>query len=288
MIERIKRLIKNSPSVFKGIGDDCAVVELDKTRYMLFTCDMLIEDVDFTHRTSPYLIGRKAIGSSISDIASKGGLPKYTMVALGLPKDKTYNFIKQLYRGINCWAKRFKIDIVGGDISRSNKLVIDISMTGLVEKDNLVLRSGAEKDDIIFITGRLGNIAKMKHLTFKPRLEEGRYLVQNYEINSMIDISDGLALDLSHILKQSNVGAIVYEKLLPLDKGCSDIRKALYMGEEFELLFSLSVKEANRLIASGQKIYSAIGQITDRRNGMKLIDRNCKEKALRPLGYCHF
>lgn len=288
LIERIKKWVKNSPEVFKGIGDDCAVLKFDRTRYMLYCCDMLIENVDFTYRARPYLIGRKAVGSSISDIAAKGGIPKYALVALGIPKDKSYKFIRDLYRGINYWAKRYKIDIVGGDISRSERLVIDISMIGLVEKKNLILRGGAKINDIIFLTGKLGDLGSKKQFYFKPCLEEARYLVRNYRINSMIDISDGLALDLSHILKESNVGAVIYEKLIPVSKSGCEIKTALSKGEEFELLFSVAPKEAKRLINAKKKIYTAIGQIVDRRYGFRLITQDGKEKTLRPQGFLHF
>ncbi len=287
LIERIRKSIKNSSSVFKGIGEDCAVVEFDKRRYMLLCCDMLLEGVDFTHQTRAYLVGRKAIGSSLSDIASKCGLPEYALVSLGIPKNKSYRFIKDLYRGINYWAKKFKVDIVGGDISRSNKLVIDISLVGLVEKKNLILRSEAKVDDIIFVTGKLGETALRRHLYFKPRIEEARYLTENYKLNSMIDISDGLVLDLYRLIKESNVGAILYEKLIPKSRG-SQIKEALYKGEQFELLFTLAVKEAKKLLAKKNKLYSAIGQITKPIEGLKLIKRNCQEIILKPKGYQHF
>lgn len=286
LIEQIKKTIKNSSSVIQGIGDDCAVVKFNQSQYMLLTCDMLIEDVDFTKRTNPYLLGRKAIGCSISDIASKGGVPKYALVALGLSSSCKVQFVRELYRGISYWAKKYKIDIVGGDISRSKKVIIDISMQGLVDKSHLVLRSQAKSGDLIFVTGSLGE--KHKHLNFKPRLEEAQYLVKNYQINAMIDVSDGLTLDLSRLLSSSGTGATLYEKLIPLAKGCKDIKKALSSGEEFELLFTLSVKEAKKLLASKRSIYSAIGEVTKERNILRLITKDRKEKVLNPKGYRHF
>jgi thiamine-monophosphate kinase len=161
-------------------------------------------------------------------------------------------------------------------------------MIGLVEKKNLILRGGAKINDIIFLTGELGDLGSKKQFYFKPCLEEARYLVRNYRINSMIDISDGLALDLSHILKESNVGAVIYEKLIPVSKSGCEIKTALSKGEEFELLFSVAPKEAKRLINAKKKIYTAIGQIVDRRYGFRLITADAKEKAIEPRGFSHF
>ena len=288
LIEKIKKTISNSPAVLQGIGDDCAVVKFDKDRLMLLSCDMLMEGIDFTSRVNPYLLGRKAIACSISDIAAKGGLPKYTLVALGIPKNKTYAYVRRFYKGLNYWAKKFKIDIVGRDISESERVVIDVSMVGLVEKQKLVLRKGSQQGDIIFVTGKLGDITSDKHLTFKPRLEEARFLVNNFKVNSMIDISDGLALDLSRILKVNDQGAVIYEDLLPKHKKKSALSDVLYQGEEFELLFTLSAKEAKRLFSFKKRLYTPIGKITDKKYGIRLIDHNCKISFLRPKGYRHF
>lgn len=286
LINKIKTWINKSSSVVRGIGEDCAVIKYDKKRYLLFCCDMLIEGIDFLKETPPYLIGRKAIGSVISDIASKGGLPKYALVALGIPKFKSLSFVSELYRGLNYWAKKFNIDIVGGDISKNNKVIIDISMIGYVEKENLTLRSKALPYDIIFITGKLGR--ENKHFYFQPRLKEARYLVKNYHPSAMIDVSDGLAQDLNHILVESNVGAIIYEKLLPCVKSKVDLNEIINRGEEFELIFTLPIKRAKDLIASGNKLYSAIGQIVPVKFGFKIIDAKYKEKRINIKGFRHF
>ena len=288
LIEGIRQSIKNSAAVLKGIGDDCAVVKFNKRLFMLLTCDMLVQGVDFKPEVNPYLLGRKAIACSISDIAAKGGLPRYALVSLGIPRSKSYGYLKRLYKGLNHWAEKFNIDIVGGDISRSEKLVIDISMVGLVEKNKLVLRRGTKLNDIIFVTGKIGSSSLGKHLSFKPRLKEARFLVENFKVNSMINVSDGLVLDLSRILKENRLGAIIFEGLIPKQRQDSRLKDVLYQGEDFELLFTLSVKEAKRLIAHKDKLYSPIGQITEEDCGLKLIDRSCRVRPLEPRGYCHF
>jgi thiamine-monophosphate kinase len=225
------------------------------------------------------------MGVVLSDIASKAGLPKYALVSLGLPKDADLNFVRNLYKGFNFWMRRFNFEIVGGDISRADKLIIDISMIGFVEKENLILRSGAKPNDIIFVSAKLG--IPDKQFYFTPRIKEARYLVKNFKVNSMIDISDGLLQDLNHILEQSKVGAVIYEKLIPAKKD-KDIQKILNQGEEFELLFTLPIKEAKRLISTGYRLFSGIGQIVDYRYGLRLINKHFEEVKIRIKGFKHF
>lgn len=288
LIERFRKSISTDSSVFKGSGDDCAVLEFNKDYYQLFTCDMIVEGVDFTPRTEPSLIGRKALAVSISDIAACGGIPRHTVVSLGIPRNTSVSYIDKLSKGLFSLAKEYKVNVVGGDLSRSRKVVLDVSMLGLVEKKYLVLRSTAREGDIIFVTGKLGGSIEGRHLEFTPRIKEARYLVENFKVNSMIDISDGLGQDLHHILKESNVGAVIYENSIPLSKQARGIKDALFMGEDFELLFTLSSKEAGRLLKKKQGIFTAIGKITDKRYGVRLIGENNKERFLLSRGFRHF
>jgi len=287
LIDKIKQWVKTDASVVKGIGDDCAVIKYNEAKYMLFTCDAIIQDIDFRASDDPYLVGRKAIGINISDIAACGGLPKHALVLLGLPKLTSLEYVKQLYRGINYWAKKFKVNVVGGDISRANKISIDISMIGFVEKENLVLRSTAKENDIILISGSLGGSIRSKHLRFTPRIEEARYLVHNFKINSMIDISDGLMQDLGHILKASKKGAVLYDDLIPISKDVRSLKEALSMGEDFELLFTLPYYEASRLLEK-RKDFKAVGYITSQKTGLVLKDKHGNIKKIASKGYRHF
>lgn len=288
LIARLRKRIKTGPAVVKGIGDDCAVLEFNKNRYQLFTCDTLVEGVDFIRAEKPYRIGRKAIAVSVSDIAACAGIPQYCLVALAVPQRTTVNFIDELLRGILSIARKYKIDLAGGDLSRSGHLVINVSMLGSVEKKNLVLRNGAETGDIIFVTGSLGGSIKGKHLNFTPRVKEARFLAKNFKVNAMIDISDGLAQDLGHILKESNKGAVIYEQLIPLAQEAENLNDALYKGEDFELLFTLPRKEAKKLMKKNIKIFRVVGEITERRCGLMLLDRMGRAHQIRPKGFRHF
>ncbi|MFH1578050.1 MAG: thiamine-phosphate kinase [Candidatus Omnitrophota bacterium] len=289
LIELIKKMALPCRGVIKGIGDDCAVLPFNQKKFLLFTCDMLVEDVDFTYQDKPYLVGQKGLGVCLSDIAACGGLPRYAQISLGLPVNMPVSRIKELYRGIVSRAGEFKVDIVGGDISRCDKLVIDVNLLGLVERRNLILRQGAKKGDIIFVSGKLGGSIYGRHLTFVPRIKESRYLVRNYRINSMIDISDGLLQDLGHILKQSNKGAVLFKDLIPLSADAHNFQEALSMGEDFELLFTLSPSEARKFLRiSKNKRFIQIGEITDKAKGLVLLDRQGKRLKAKSGGYKHF
>lgn len=288
LLERIRKLIKVDSSVIKGSGDDCAVLEFNKDKYLLATCDMLVEGIDFTHKDDLYLVGRKALAVSISDIAACGGLPRYALVSLGLPKNSSVESVDEIYRGIVDLAKKYKINIVGGDLSRATRLILDISILGLVEKKYLVLRNGARIADIIFVSGELGGSILGKHLRFTPRIKESRFLVRNFKINAMIDISDSLVQDLHHILKESNAGAIIYESLIPVSKQAHNLQDALFCGEDFELLFTTTHSEAKKLLKKRNNIFKPIGEIVDKKYGLRLVDKNIQEKALGTKGFRHF
>ncbi|MCX5711398.1 MAG: thiamine-phosphate kinase [Candidatus Omnitrophica bacterium] len=287
LIEKFKKMADLDRSVIVGPGDDCAVIEFNKNDYQLYTCDMIVEGVDFVSKDKPELIGRKALAVSLSDIAACGGIPRYAVVSMGFPK-KSIGKAQKIAKGLFDLAKSYKVNVVGGDLSRSNRLTIDVSMLGVVEKNKLVLRSGAKSGDIIFVTGELGRSILGKHLTFTPRLKESRFLVNNFKINSMIDISDGLTQDLNHILKASNVGAAIYEALIPRSRLARSLADALYGGEEFELLFTLSRKEAKHLAFKKKHIFKPIGEIISKDYGFRLIDKNNKESVIKPKGWRHF
>ena len=293
LINIIKKMIKTNGSVVKGIGDDAAVLSFKKDKYLLLSSDMLIEDVHFNRRIKAGDIGYKSLASSVSDIAAMGGVAKYAIISLGLPRNLTVSFIKGFYKGVNRVAKKFKINIVGGDTNRSKKIVIDVAMIGEARKRNLVLRSGAQAGDLIFVTGLLGgSFHSGKHLRFSPRIKESSFLVSNYHLNSMIDISDGLIQDLTHILAQSDRGAVVYEKVVPTSKGVSS-KEAFSGGEDYELLFTMSKKQAIKLIRDKSKNrvkfdISCIGEVTDKSDGLVMIDKNCKRRLLKVRGYRHF
>jgi len=293
LIKILGSKIRTDRSVITGIGDDAAAIRFTNGKYLLFKTDMVVEGVHFTRKTPPTLIGRKALARNISDIAAMGGVPRYAVISLGIPASTKINFIKEVYQGIIKLAKEFNINIVGGDTSKSSKVFISIALLGEVGKSALVLRSTARKGDLIFITGKLGNSFKSrKHLKFIPRIKEARFLVRNYKPTAMIDISDGLILDLNHILNASKRGAFIYEEFIPQVKN-SSLNRALYNGEDYELLFTLPGVKAARLIKGLKKgkikiALSCIGEIVDKKYGLILVDKRYRLQSSKARGFTHF
>lgn len=288
LINRLSKRLKTDPSVIKGAGDDCAVIKLNKNTFQLFTCDMITENVDFIAKEDPYLIGRKALAISISDIAACGGVPGYAVVSMGLPRHTSVERVEKIHKGMRDLAREYRINLVGGDISRAEELVIDVSMLGKVEKKYLALRSGAKRGDIIFVSGLLGGSIRGKHLRFTPRLKEARFLVKNFHVHAMIDISDGLAQDLGHILEESSVGATIYTGLIPLSPDAQGLQDALYSGEDFELLFTLARADAKKIMRRHSSIFHPVGEITHKKYGLRLIDENGRDRLIKPCGFRHF
>ena len=295
-IKLTKRLSKNfhlDETVIKGPGDDAAVLAWTKDKHLLFTCDMTIENVHFDlKRATPFQIGWKALGRNISDIGAMGGVPKYAVVSLGISSALDISVADGICKGIKSLADKFGVNIVGGDIAKSDKIIIDISLIGQVEKKKLALRSGAGVGDFIFVTGTLGGSIKRKHLNFMPRVSAAWQILSGFKINSMIDISDGLVLDLNRILTASNVGSYIYESALPLSEDADSVNNALYDGEDYELLFTMSAEEARRFIRTTlNKIktpVTLIGKIVSKKEGCKIIRKSGKEESLRIKGYLHF
>jgi len=280
-------------TVVKGSGDDAAVIKWTSGKYLLLTCDMVIEDVHFRlPGTSPFDIGWKAMARNISDIAAMGGVPRYALVSVAIDPGKPAAFARELVKGMNAAASLFKVNIVGGDMSRSKLLMIDISLAGEVEKRNLVLRSGARPGDVILVTGSIGGSGKGKHLNFIPRVKEARGIVTRFKLSSMIDVSDGLVMDLWRILDQSRVGAVLYQNAVPLSKDAGAFKKAVSEGEDFELLFTMGTGEARRFfktyLGRMKTPVTVIGEITGKKDGYKLINAEGKEERLGLKGYAHF
>ena len=248
LIDVLKKYAPVSKAVIKGIGDDAAVLPYSKKEYLILTTDMLSEGAHFTRRMPPEAIGHKALACSISDIAAMGAWPTFAVVSIGIPKNLSVRFIRDVYKGMQRIARDFNVSIVGGDTIKTDQIVINVALLGLVEKKYLTTRDGARAGDWIFVTGPLGGSLKSgRHLNFSPRLAQARFLVEKFKPNAMIDISDGLGGDLNHILKASRVGARLDDTSIPRYKGAS-LSQALNDGEDFELLFTLSPIKAHALM----------------------------------------
>ncbi|MBL7085188.1 MAG: thiamine-monophosphate kinase [Candidatus Omnitrophica bacterium] len=288
LIERIAQKIKTNKSVICGVGDDTAVISYTKDRYLLFSTDMLIEGVHFTPKEATFpQIGRKALAINISDIAAMGGIPKYAVISAGLPKELCLRAVDDIMRGINTLACEYGINIVGGDTVRSSKIVLCVSLIGEVKKSNLTLRSGAKIGDLIFVTGSLGASRRLKQFNFIPRVREAQEIIKKFRPTAMIDLSDGLASDLQRIAQASKVGALIFEQIIPVSRGAS-LQSALYEGEDFELLFTLSLDSARKFYKKGKFPITCIGKIVGKKRGLNIIDKRAKVSPLKQRGFKHF
>lgn len=286
LINIIRRKIGRVRAI-QGIGDDTAVLSFTKGRFLLFTTDMLMEGVHFNLLMPPQKIGYKAMACNISDIAAMGGRPTFAVVSLGVDKNFSVQFVEQIYEGMQRICQKFGVSIVGGDTVKSKKLIINVAMLGEVRKKALVTRSGAKVGDQIFVTGALGNSFKSRwHLRFTPRVHEAAWLMKHSEPHAMIDISDGLIADLGHILKESKVGAQLYQKGLPMRSGVS-LSQVFYEGEDFELLFTVSKEEAKRLKNAPYPFFH-IGEITKRRNKIFVVNTKGQSGEVLKKGFVHF
>ncbi len=281
LIEHLAKKIKvNRRKVLVGIGDDAAVLRARKDKVLIFTTDTLIENIHFKIKNcSFYDLGYRAIAVNISDIAAMGGYPTSALITLGLPKRIKVELIDDLYKGINEIAKRFKIDIVGGDVVASPKeIVIGVALLGEVEENLLLQRSGARVGDCLLVTGN----PSFKKFKFIPRIAEARVIAKSASASSMIDDSDGIARCIYEICKMSKVGARIW---------ITDLG-ALYGGESYELVFTSPKDEAFYLLEkvekkTGTKV-AIIGEITPSRFGIKVVNESGKESLLKSLGYEHF
>ena len=314
LINRIaNKFRKYKSDVLKGIGDDTAVVKLNKNKCLLYTCDTLVSGVHFSEKYStPYKIGRKAAAINISDIAAMGGKPNHFLVSLFLPEGTTEKFIDELYKGLTEECNLYDIDIIGGNIARSNQFIIDLFLIGEVSPNNLLLRSGAKVGDIVLVTGNLGDSAAglrllqnpqlniperdkkrliSRHLTPIPRIKEGMIIAESKKATSMIDISDGLSSDLLHICEESQVGVKLFTDRIPVSDSVK-IDLALNGGEDYELCFTVPAKYASDISQKLEKEtainVAIVGKIIPKIQGRWLINDAGKKFPLKAKGWDHF
>ena len=231
------------------------------------------------------------------------GTPTAALVTIALPKDFDAEFVAGIYDGLNALAGKYGVAIVGGETTTNpERILISIALLGTVPRGKQVMRSGAKAGDAIFVTGELGGSLAGRHLDFEPRLVEARWLAEHFKIHALMDLSDGLAGDLRHIVNASKVGAVLLKTALPIARAAklrakeTDNAKpaalaALTDGEDFELLFTIASKDAVKLLDGWKKKFpglklSCIGKIVAG-EGIELRDKNGSHK-LNANGYVHF
>ncbi|HJZ13270.1 MAG TPA: thiamine-phosphate kinase, partial [Acidobacteriota bacterium] len=298
-------------------------------KYELMTVDVLIEGVHFRREYVPaYYVGRKGLKISLSDIFAMGGVPLYCLISLGIPPDTSVRMIEEIYDGLSSIAGEAKVVLAGGNVSSSPVLFLDVVLIGEVEKKSVLFRNRARPGDSIFVTGFLGSAGeglkllrdgfrllgeKSEGLVMPTENHDSRYvreailshidppllhrvaraLAKSHLVRSMIDLSDGVASDLTEVCRESNVGAVIEIGKLPISpaalywerkRNSDPASLALQGGEDYHLLLTCSQRNKKRLleIASRSRFsLFEIGRIQEASEGMIVLDR---ERHKQPMG----
>lgn len=327
----IDRLTKNVDqkvdSTEFGIGDDAAVITVSDDTSILVSTDMLIEGVHFNLMYMPLKhLGYKAVAVNISDICAMNGVAEQITVSIAVSSRFPIEALEELYDGINTACQMYNVDLIGGDTTTSlTGLTISITAIGRAKKKEISYRSGANEFDLLVVTGDLGaafvglQVLEREKEVFKanpniqPDLDGHDYIMERQlkpearidvirflkELNvvpsAMIDISDGLASEIMHLCKASNVGCRVYDEKLPIDGKTSmtaiefnldPVTCALNGGEDYELLFTVKQDDFDKI--KGNPHMTVIGHVTDQTDGMYYVDKNGAVIELRAQGWDHF
>ena len=322
IIDSIRQRSRYLNDVVIPIGDDAAAVSWKKGWLQLLTTDLLVEGVHFLReRISMKDLGYKSMAVNLSDIAAMGGIPRYALVSLGLPEDLKTSELSEFYNGMYELADAYCVDIVGGDVTTSPIIVINIALTGEVESDLVLRQDQARLGDLVAVTGELGGSAAGLAILFNPqlnlpreirdrvlalhdrphpRVHQGRVFARSGMVTAAKDISDGLSKEVLTIARSSHQGAVIWTDHIPiLDEtrqvaarlNIDPVNLAINGGEDYELLFTFSPTNLPHLqsIAIQENIsFTILGEIVPEQFGYHIIDSKGIRQPLKAKGYNHF
>jgi thiamine-monophosphate kinase len=323
-----KNFTAKNPQVIKSVGDDCAVIDTgNATHFQLITTDILTEGIHFDITYTPLKhLGYKAVVANLSDIYAMNGKPLYITVAIAISSKYTVEAIEEIYKGMYLACEQYKVDLIGGDTTSSLKgLFISITAVGEVEKDKVVYRNGAKENDLICVSGDLGAAFMglqllereksifREHPDLQPDLENQHYLlgrqlkpearkdiisilgIRKVVPTAMIDVSDGLSSEITHLCKQSNLGARIYEEKVPIHSDTYELAVKMiidpvscYMngGEDYELLFTVSQSAYEAL--KEENDISIIGHMMSPDNGIRMMSKGGQLIDIKAKGWNSF
>jgi thiamine-monophosphate kinase len=299
-----------------AIGDDAAICRPSPGFDIVLTCDWFLEGTHFLRNLHPSeAVGWKCLARAVSDIAAMGGKPRCFLLSLALPESCTGNWLDGFLLGLKRASKKLDCPLAGGDTTRQDKVLVNITVVGEVERGSGVLRSGARPGDRIFVSGRLGEaelgwqLAKRnrglldarnellrKHLYPQPRVELGHSLAKNGFVSAMMDLSDGLSLDLARLCEAGGVGAAIQSKNVPLSSAKFSSKfsqkerfaAALHGGDDYELLFCVRKDKIRKIPSSSCGVMlTEIGAITAK-PGLHLVESTGRAKLIIPGGWDPF
>jgi len=307
-IKRVTGISYGDPAIVKGVGDDCAVLEYTAGTYLLVTVDMMVENSHFSLEWhSPVRVGKKLMEVNVSDIIAMGGTPRWAFISLALTPDTEVEFMDEFYRGLYDSARKHGVALIGGDTTHGREMALSLTLVGEVEKQFVRFRSGARPGDLICVTGTLGKSeAGLKllqngkrtgylegYLEPKSRCaEEGKTIARR--AHAMIDVSDGLGSEVAHICEESGTGASIDRDKIPLSRETMDAARsvggdpylyALYGGEDFELVFTITPEQCE-ILRKEFSDFVVVGEILPKEDGLYI--RKGGRKLDIKKGYDHF
>jgi thiamine-monophosphate kinase len=300
-IAALRQRLPSHPLLRLGAGDDAAILSLAASGECVVTVDMLMDGVDFElHAVDPLRVGHKSLAVNLSDLAAMASRPVAAVVALALPRRGGVEIGLRLYDGLIALAERYQVAIAGGDTNTwDGPLVLSITALGEVTSSGPLRRGGARPGDQILVTGAFGGSILGHHLDFLPRVDEALLLNERYQLHAGTDVSDGLSIDLSHIVEESGCGAVIRTEAVPVSAaayrlaeqqsdGVLPLDHALADGEDFELILAVPPNEAKRMLTDQPlKVpLTAIGEFVTE-PGLWTVDGAGNRRAMTPKGFQH-
>lgn len=308
-----RRTAPSAPGLVLGIGDDAALVAGSRRRELILTTDLSVEGVHFTSaRHSPRAVGHRALARSLSDIAAMGGTPRYALISLAVSRHMERTWLEHFFMGFLTLARQFGVAVIGGDTAVTDRpCVVDVIAVGEVPRGQALRRSGAKPGDRIFVSGRLGmaalglrllpsrtrlrkpveKAAVRAHCFPQPQCALGNFLRERRLASAMMDLSDGLSIDLRRLCDASRVGATLSGNQVPsppISNPEDALDLALNGGEDYQLLFTVPPSKALRIPQRFGKLpLTCIGEISATRT-IRIAGADGKTRPLEPRGYDHF
>ncbi|HEV8384728.1 MAG TPA: thiamine-phosphate kinase, partial [Candidatus Acidoferrales bacterium] len=307
---------KSSAALRLGIGDDSALISISRAMDSVVTCDAFIENVHFLLDVhAPDSVGYKALARATSDVAAMGATPRFFLLTLALPAQRTGKWLDKFLAGMSRAAREYGLVLAGGDVSSHSSIAISITVIGEIAHGLAVTRSGARPGDLIYVSGTIGAAqlglqlirrGMHRHKRWRRllrqhcyptiRLALGKTLSARHLASAMIDVSDGLSTDLARLCSASGVGARIFHDRVPAvaippplrQRGFDPLAMALHGGDDYELLFTVPRRLAKRIPARHDGVrLTPIGEITRERK-ILLVAEDGRTAPLRSLGWEHF
>jgi thiamine-monophosphate kinase len=324
IIEKYFKPLTNKAKEALGLEDDAAAIKIDKNHQLIISKDLMVEDVHFKFSDGGFNIGSKLLNSNLSDLAASGAKPLYYLLGFSKNKNVDEKFIKDFCAGLKESADKYGISLIGGDsVKTTDKLFFSLTIFGQTKKNRSLKRSTAKKDDLIMVSGYIGdaflglkilenksesslktqdkNYLLSRHFHPTPRISLGQNLLEKKLATAAIDVSDGLFADLRHICETSNLSAIIYQNQIPLsssaklylqknpDVAINDLASG---GDDYELIFTIKKKDLKKVQKIAERInvkISEIGYMTNSKNkNLILLNENQQEIPILNYGYKHF